>query len=601
MQIDIFNFLKDSSLVILAWFFMAISFFTWGQVFSKLLTIKISGSKGIIANIWLGWVFGIFIFAIYNLFFPINAFASSLFYFSGIIVFFIKYLKKALLFLKTIEPLKLVLIILMIIITSFVAIQLPMNYDTGLYHLSSIRWANEYHIIKGLGNLHTRLGFNQLYFLYCASLSFHPYLSAYGFHLANTFLFILFVISLVLSGKTIDYLFICLFFFLPMPYFWITSPTTDIASSLLQIIAFRYFIEIIYYNNNHKERSKFIAFSAILSAILITIKLSNIVFAIGLGLITIIFGKKHGFDLYEKKIIGKAFIFIGLLFGLWIIRGYIQTGYPFFPSSIGKINFEWTVPQRLAKYTENYVYAGSRTDGLITNIDSPVLQNWNWLEPWFKESFFDKDKHLNNDLIMDITTIFLLVFFPMTMYSWGMGSLTLFVLSIIMLFIWLINVIKNKELFGKTNFLSYLIVMELAAIAFWFFVAPEVRFANSIFILLFTTSLLMIKESYTKLVINNKVKKAMMFYPVIILIWCFYNNYSEEEFRIGGMIKINKIYLNDYVTKSGLILKVPPNHYKQGKEKCDQTWDSALLATPEPEPGLTLIGSSIDEGFCIKE
>ncbi|MBP5467906.1 MAG: hypothetical protein J6Z11_01525, partial [Candidatus Riflebacteria bacterium] len=361
---------------------------------------------------------------------------------------------------------------------------------------------------------------------------------------------------------------------------------------------------IVYYNNNHKDRGKFIAFAAILSAVLITTKLSNVVFAIGLGLITIIFGKKHNLEIDEKKLIGKAFIFVALLFGLWIIRGYIQTGYPFFPSSIGKINFEWTVPQRLAKYTENYVYAGSRTDGLITNIDSPVLQNWNWVEPWFKESFFDKDKHINNNPIMDITTIFLLIFFPMTMYSWGMGSLTLLALSCILLFIWLIKIIKNKELFGKTEFLFYLIIMETASIAFWFFVAPEVRFANSIFILLFTTSLLMIKESYPKLVINDKVKKAMMFYPIIILIWCFNNNYSDEEFNFCGMIKIEtiqKVQLNDYVTKSGLILKVPKNHYKQGKEKCDQTWDAALLATPEPEPGLALIGSSIDQGFCIKE
>ena len=114
----------------------------------------------------------------------------------------------------------------------------------------------------------------------------------------------------------------------------------------------------------------------------------------------------------------------------------------------------------------------------------------------------------------------------------------------------------------------------------------------------------MMKESYAKLVINNNIKKAIMFYPVIILIWCFYNNYSEEEFKFCGMIKlktITNIQLNDYVTKSGLILKVPQNHYKKGKEKCDQTWDLALLGTPEPEPGLALIGSNIDEGFCIKE
>ena len=31
------------------------------------------------------------------------------------------------------------------------------HYDTGLYHAQSIRWIEEYGVVKGLGNLHCRL------------------------------------------------------------------------------------------------------------------------------------------------------------------------------------------------------------------------------------------------------------------------------------------------------------------------------------------------------------------------------------------------------------------------------------------------------------
>jgi len=36
-------------------------------------------------------------------------------------------------------------------------------YDTDLYHAQTVRWINEYGTVKGLGNLHSRLGFNSLW------------------------------------------------------------------------------------------------------------------------------------------------------------------------------------------------------------------------------------------------------------------------------------------------------------------------------------------------------------------------------------------------------------------------------------------------------
>ena len=588
------GFIGNSLLIILAWFFMATAFYSWGDFLVKIIGIKIAGNKKIVAQIWLGFVFGLFFFALYHLFLPINALASCFFYLSGIIYFFIKKGKRLFPFLKKLGKLKICIILLILFASAIIAIQVPNNYDSGLYHLNSIRWANEYCIIKGIGNLHVRLGLNQLFFLYAASLNFHPLLNDYAFHAANSFLYALFVSSMVLSGSIIDLLLLCLFFYLPMPYHWISNPTPDMASTLLQITAFWFFIEAINNESDNKQKAHLISLAALLTAVLITIKLSNIIFALGLGLITIIYCKKHPFDDFGKKVFGKTFIFIGIFFVLWITRGYIQTGYPVFPSDIGKINFSWTVPQKLANYMENCVYCGSRTNGQIVDPKHPIfMEKWAWLDAWVKWNFFDEKEYLSGDLRTDTVTWIMLIVFPMIMFNWGMGSITLFVLGNLFLIVWLRALFKQKGLFENSNYLFYLFLVAFASICFWFFVAPEVRFANGVFIIFFASSFLMVKKAYPDLELNEVSKRIMAFLPVLLFTWSFWLGFSVDSFRIDGMIRLNKVPMNTVITDYNIKLLVPI--------LSDQCWDSNIPSTPEPKKGLALLGEKIEDGFCIKE
>ena len=588
------GFIGCSLLIMVVWGFLAAAFYSWGGFLAKLIGINIEGKKKHAAKIWLGWVFGLFFFAFYHLFLPINAFASSLFYVSGIIFFFIKYGKKLLPFLKSLGALKLTAVFFIFFTAAIIAIQLPVNYDTGLYHLNSIRWANEHHVIKGIGNVHVRLGLNQLFFLYAASLNFHPFLNDYAFHAANSFLYAVFAAGMVLSGTVVDLLLLCLFFYIPMPYYWMANPTPDIASTLLQITAFWFFIEAVYFRPDGKDKAHVISLAAVLSAILVTVKLSNIVFAFGLGFITLIYCRKHPFDAIGKKVFIRTFAFIGIFVALWVLRGYIQSGYPAFPSDIGGIKFDWSVPKRLANYMENCVYCGSRTNGQIVDPKHPIfIEKWAWLDAWVKWNFFDEKEYLSGDFKIDLVTWLMLILFPMIMFNWGMGSITLFIISIILFFVWLRALIRKKVFFNQTNYMFYLFLVAFASVCFWFFVAPEVRFANGIFIVLFISSLLLVKKAYPALGVNIEFKRGLLIFPVIIFIWAFGLGYSVEMFRVSGMIKLNKVPMNKFVTDSGITLLVPV--------LSDQCWDSELPSTPEPEKGLSLRGASIDDGFCIKE
>ena len=589
-QVDIYAFLRDTLLIILAWFFMATSFFIWGRFFSNLLKIRISGRKGIIANIWLGFTFCIFFFSIYHLFFPINAFASCLFYLPGFLVFLLRYSKKMPIFIKSIGTLKISAILLTLFTIAAIAIQFPIHMDTGLYHLNSIRWANEYHIIKGLGNLHDRLGFNQLFFLYSASLNFHPFFSNYSFHLSNSFLCALFFVGMFLNGLFIDLVILCLFFFIPMPYHWISCPTPDIASTFLQIVIFRYLVEIIHFDVNSKERSCFIAFAAILSALAITIKLSNGIYALGLGLITLLFNYKYKFTIIEKKVIGKSFIFIGLLLLLWVFRGYIQTGYPLFPSTIGKLSFAWTVPESIAKNQKDYIYT-SACNVEINDINSSVFKNYTWLNHWFELNFFDKEV-FSGDFKENLYVFIILLLFPSTINNFGIGCITLSFLSLLMLIIWIFMVLKSKELVYKTCFLFYLLVSNLFYGLFWFFTAPDPRFLNGIVIINFIICLLLVKSSIPNLIVKSKIKRAMLFYPFIVFIYNFNSFYLSGDFYINKIFVLPKHKMQEFITDSGLkILKPIKLDYN--------IWNSELPASPHPLKSLSLLGTTISEGFCI--
>lgn len=59
---------------------------------------------------------------------------------------------------------KLIVFLFLSIIMLLLTIQPANQYDTGLYHAQSIRWIEEYGVVKGLGNLHNRLAYNSAVF-----------------------------------------------------------------------------------------------------------------------------------------------------------------------------------------------------------------------------------------------------------------------------------------------------------------------------------------------------------------------------------------------------------------------------------------------------
>ena len=82
-----------------------------------------------------------------------------------------EFLEKLHTFRLTMNPARTVFTIGIFLLFAYGASRGIIHYDTSLYHAQSIRWIEEYGVIPGLGNLHSRLAYNSASFCLSALYS----------------------------------------------------------------------------------------------------------------------------------------------------------------------------------------------------------------------------------------------------------------------------------------------------------------------------------------------------------------------------------------------------------------------------------------------
>ena len=549
----------DIFIVIISWYLAFIACCGFGSILYNFFKLKLDKEDTCFASCWLGWSFIIVFLSFYHLFLPINKTISIILLILGFIFFMKSNIK-----LKDIYLKHKITLIFFIFIVAFLAIQVPFCYDMGFYHLNTIRWLNEYSIVPGIGNLHFRLGFNQLFFVWPAVLNFHPYFNDYAFHISNSFLFALIGFQLLCNKKTFSKLLFALMVFMPVPFFWISSCSPDIASFTLQLCIFYFFTSFVRDKEKSKYSVSYTSLVAIIACISAFIKLNNALFALGLGLSAWIF---HKFSINNDTVKSdcclwkRVIIFIIFIILIWITRGYLSTGYPLFPSNIGKINFDWTLPDELTYYVTKCIKNFAKLG--YYDFNSPLLNGLKWVPNWF---------------------------YYLLQNPFGQISVYLILLSLYCFINWLIFVTKNK--LKKENYVYITTwIIELFSIVFWFTQAPDIRFAGGLFIIFAVTGILLLVSENINIKFSKYIYKSLFIFPILcyLIIIMFYMN--EKTFFIMGMLKLPKVTMKEMITDSGLKLYVPIVG--------DQSWDSKLPSTPEFKKNLTLRGKNIQSGFKI--
>ena len=340
--------------------------------------------------------------------------------------------------------------------------------------------------------------------------------------------------------------------FIPAPLFWIPTTSPDITSTILQIVIFYLFTLFII-----KKDESYIYILLLLIASTITIKLSNAPFCISIFFSIFLIYRKHR----VSKII--YILCLSVVF-LWLIRGYIISGYLFFPSNIGKINTSWTVPENIRNLAFNTVYVFARLRNY--EYESPKLNNYEWIPDWFDNILYDIEGSSFE----------------------GFFSILCIIISILII---IYKMIADKKENKVMNVYFRLWITNFLCIVFWFFTAPDIRFANGLFIIQLVISIILLTNGYILSNLNKRIERFLTFFPFIfILIFSIYYVKNGMYF-FKGMYKLKKVPMKEISILDDFKVLTPV----QG----DQSWDSKLPSSPYIDKNLRIFKNKTNLSFKI--
>ncbi|HEV7765228.1 MAG TPA: hypothetical protein VGQ76_09520 [Thermoanaerobaculia bacterium] len=515
--------MREVVFVLLAYAALALAFRGWGVLAARALQITPSDEA---TRIWLGWAFALLIFQVLHLAVPLNVLATVPVFLIGI-TFSIprrRYTRRGMIMLLVIAA-----VAVWIAMRSMLT---PLVYDAGLYHFQTIRWLESFPIVPGLGNLHGRLGFNQSFFTYAASLGVFEH----GSRIANGFLFLLTTATFLARLRPLadrPFANVPSIFALPVLGFLafsspgFASPTPDLASELLQLVIFVLLAGVLFDRKLDDDAS----IVAILAATAITIKLSNLVFAA--VVLAIAFGLARRW---------RVIAFVMAVLAIWMTRGYLTTGAPMYPSTIGHIAFDWAVPRDEAAQMTALIREWARKP------------NTGWVNP----------------------------------LEWRMSAGLLGVACAV------ITLTKQRRL-------RELLILApvFAGLAFWFFTAPDPRFAHALFFCFAMAAAMLFLVS-----VRPWAPRILFSLIVTAILGLTYRGVMLHAIRERATIANISMHWQPLpivptirtTTASGLVVLLPT--------KDDRCWDSPLPCTPyfrymlrERVPGRVASGFSVTPAY----
>lgn len=567
---------------------MGVAYFGWGRAATQVLGVSEQTSRFSLTLIWLGWAVTLFIFQLLHCLFPLTAYVVAPIFVMGV-AFSIPQIVNA--FRRWPQEFStvvrlVVILVIVLAVASWIASRSmlpPTNYDSGLYHFNAIRWINSFPIVPGLGNLHGRLAFNQSFFTYVAALNFYPFFG-HGRSVANSFLLLLTIATFIHFLRPVlkqpsllielhPFQHASILFALPILGYLtlssdgvdgLASPTPDFASSLLQLTMFVMLAQAIAERMKGEElKAHTVTVFLILAATAVTIKLSNLGFSaaiIGISL-------AHVWQTSPLRLRGvvRVILPVVVVMLVWGFRGYVLSGAPLYPSTIGHVSVEWAVPIDKIVDEANSVYGWARQPGTEWR---NVPGSWEWFRPW--------TSRISREIMRMVYPLVLAAVFC--------------IITVMLGFIF-----KSK---ARSRCLEWAILSPVViGIVYWFFTAPDPRFAHALFWCLSLSSTLFFLSSVQPLLKKRSFVIVVCAVLVIVnLHFIFYaidRRYKVTDVSSSGWHSIKTVLLMQKETSSGLVVFTP----EQGEDQC---WDAPLPSTPYFSPDLRLrIPGKLASGFTV--
>ncbi len=410
-----------------------------------------------------------------------------------------------------------------------------MHFDTGLYHAQSIRWIEEYGVVPGLANLHSRLAYNSSAFGLTALYS-HAFLTGHSLHTVSGFLALVMAVKgfsavQIFYRKSVrpsDLVKVALLWYISIIYTEMMSPSSDYFAMLFLFYAVLAWVELE--ERGEREIAPY-SLLCVLLAVILTVKLSAaIMLILVLKPVVVLLREKRWGQIGGCLLLGTAAVFP------YLARNVILSGWLVYPfGGLDLFPVDWKLPLGEVQYDaeEIRVYAKGMRDVLLK--DTPIGE---WFPQWFAAL-----KGLEK--IWVFTSI-------ISLAAGGFWSL-------LMLFG------KKKEAWGMVFLEGTLI----AGYLFWQLGTPLVRYGY-LYILafpFFTTGLW-----FTTLVKNKKIACRMMAAALVFLGAYKGINLIQDMLRYGE--QGNLVWQQDYMTGAydsyevdGITIYVPLESGQIGYER----------------------------------
>lgn len=438
-------------LILLSWIYTLFTAMVVGVSFNRILKLTCYDS---IISIFHG-LFGIMLFTgFWAIVFPVNTYFHVVLFLITCFLLGINWKPIKLVvqnLLAEINGLSIFLKSLLTVITILILVQCataPVLVDNETYYIQTIKWLNEYGLVKGLVNLHLFLGQTSGWHILQSAFNFNFLtdslndLSGLGLLLANVFAFTKINTYLKSDNPNRLYLFIGLLPIANLLLFqFISAPSPDLAIYVLSVIVFYQFISL--YNTYQKEA--FLSLIVLL-AFMICIKLTALPFLMFPISIYVKYYKQT--QLLNIRIVSLISISTSLL----LVKNVIITGNPLHPLlGFESLKSDWHLPDIIATYFKDYGLAY----GYQTTLD--VFANTSFIEH-MKYWLFASGLHgIFNKMI-----IVLLVVFPLILRKWfnqKMYWIFYITLFITMIILW--NTSPQYRFFLPFILISVLMILSL--------------------------------------------------------------------------------------------------------------------------------------------
>lgn len=279
----------------------------------------------------------------------------------------------------TLTPLKAAGIVFLFLLFAYGASTGLIHYDTGLYHAQSIRWIEEYGVVPGLGNIHSRLAYNSAAFCLSALYSM-AFLGGQSYHVCAGFLSLL--LALVCGEMRIfcrgrkpvlsDFARLIGIYYLLNIFDEMVSPASDYFMVLLVL-----YIVIRWLDLAERKEQSYLPFAClcVLSVVVLTVKLS--------GALILLLTLKPAVMMIKEKRKKETVAFLGLGFLTafpFFVRNVILSGWLVYPfTAIDLFPFDFKIPKGMAEYDAREIQVWGRGYSDVERYDEPIRS---WLLQW---------------------------------------------------------------------------------------------------------------------------------------------------------------------------------------------------------------------------